>query len=384
MTVPVPLALERLAGCGRPQPARGPGKRPAFSLIELLVSLAIIAVLMGLLLPAVQKVREAASRMACQNNLKQLGLALHGFHDANGYLPPGMLTESTIQDSFHTGFTYLLPHLEQANIQLLYRFDKQWYLPDNYAAVGQQVPVFYCPSNRTRGTMDLTPQMKEWGSAMPPFVGATDYVLCKGANAGLYYDPNLVPPQVRGLFNVTQPPPWSMAAPGQALYAPAFQVRLTDVTDGLSSTFAIGEGAGGNPMYLIADVNNPGQPAIEPFINGPAVPEQGWATASIGDTSHPWYAGVFGVTAQYGLTPDPADEPMNRRLVTPTVYGKDSSGYNASGRDRVSGFRSLHTQGCNFLFADGSIHFLSQSIDPAVYRALSTYAGGEVVGDWGG
>jgi prepilin-type processing-associated H-X9-DG protein/prepilin-type N-terminal cleavage/methylation domain-containing protein len=354
-------------------------RRGAFTLIELLVVIGILAVLVGLLLPAVQKVREAASRMKCQNNLKQLGLALHGFHDVRGYLPPGMLTELNVQDSYHTGLTYLLPFIEQDNVHRLYQYDKTWYDPANYEAVAQQVPLFYCPSNRAGGRIDLAPYVQQWNTAMPPVVGASDYVLCKGANAGLYSNPGLIPPQVRGLFNIAQADFGASNGLTQGTPIPQFRVRLTDISDGTSSTFAVGEAAGGNSLYLIADLNNPSQPVTEPFVNGPAVMDQAWAVASLGDTSHPWYAGVFGVTAQFGLAPDPQDEPMNRRPGTPTVIGSDGSGYNVSGRDRVSGFRSLHTGGCNFLFADGSVHFVQQAIDPAVYRALSTYAGGEVV-----
>jgi prepilin-type processing-associated H-X9-DG protein len=156
-------------------------------------------------------------------------------------------------------------------------------------------------------------------------------------------------------------------------------VRLTDITDGLTSTFAVGEAAGGNSSYVAADINNPSQPATEPFIDGPAVMDQAWAVASLGDAQHPWYAGLFGVTAQFGLPADPQDEPMNRRPATPTIVGSDSSGFNAAGRDRVSGFRSMHPNGCNFLYADGGVRWVGQTIDPAVYRALSTYAGGEVI-----
>ena len=359
------------------QPMRS--RRTAFTLVEVLVVVAIIAILIGLLLPAVQKARDAAARTSCRNNLKQFGLALQNYENANGYLPAGMVTELDIMDSFHTAFTYLLPYIEQDNIYRLYHFDKQWYDPDNYAAVGQQAPIFFCPSNRTRGVIDLTPYIKQWGAAMPPFVGASDYVLCKGANAGLAADPQLIPAQARGLFNVSQAD-FSNSTGGQIEWRPTprFRVRFTDITDGFSSAIAIGEGTGGNGRYTVEDLKNPGQPVMEPFVNGPALMDQAWGVASLGDAQHPWTAGIFGVTAQFGLAPDFKDEPMNRHPGSPSIVGSDRSGYNVTGRDRVSGFRSMHSDGCNFLFADGSVHFLQRSIEPALYRALSTYAGGEV------
>ncbi len=217
--------------------------------------------------------------------------------------------------------------------------------PANYTAVEQQAAIFFCPSNRISGTIDLTPFIQQWGCAMPPYVGACDYVLCKGANACLWTDTSGIPPQAHGLFNQVQF--GSTVNPrGQGPWVPIPQqcVRLTDITDGLSSTIRPGRSGRRQFHYVVADINNLSQPATEPFINGPAKMDQAWGVASVGDYQHPWYASIFGVTAQIGFGANPMDEPMNRRPGMPTILGGDPTGSNATGLDRVSGFRSMHVR----------------------------------------
>jgi prepilin-type N-terminal cleavage/methylation domain-containing protein/prepilin-type processing-associated H-X9-DG protein len=336
--------------------------RHGFTLIELLVVIAIIAVLLGLLIPAIQKVRESAGRTQCQNNLKQLGLALHNYHNFADSFPPGMVsTSSNVSDADATAFTFLLPFLEQDDTHRLYHFEDPWYGLSNYVVVGIPVKLFFCPSNRVEGQIDLTPLISQFNAAMPPVAASCDYILCKGANAAMPQDGRRTPRQVRGVFFIEPK---------------VDGVRLSEITDGTSNTFAIGDGAGGTPLFLVGDLDQPDQPVMD--LTGQFVPvDQSWSAAGCTDHSHPWFGSAFGVTAQYGFPPDPRDEPMNRRLVTPTVQGFDPRGDNGTGKSYVSGFRSLHSAGCNFAFCDGSVHFVNQNIQPDIYRALSTYAGGE-------
>jgi prepilin-type N-terminal cleavage/methylation domain-containing protein len=207
----------------RPSLCRTP--RAGFTLIELLVVIAIIAVLIGLLLPAVQKVREAANRAECLNNLKQLGLACHNFADANGQkLPYG---RSGGGDSHHSWAVLLLPYIEQDNAYRLWTTPlpgvgqqfgiNDFYVPEMQTARELQVSLFYCPSRRS------PPQLAD---ASPPnmyFGSCNDYAACTG-------DGNLINNADSGLIVQT-----SVSG------APRIYIRFSDVADGLSNTLLFGE-----------------------------------------------------------------------------------------------------------------------------------------------
>src|SRR5262249_18978369 len=183
------------------------------------------------------------------------------------------------------------------------------------------------------------------------------------ANGALSLNWQRCPEVVQGVFGIRLP-----GEPG---------LSLTDIQDGASNTLAMGDAAAGTTTYLVRDLGNPSQPAINALTGQVVAIQQSWSAAGVGDPGHPYYGSVLAVTAQYGLGPDPRDEPMNRRPVTPTIWGNDWQGDNSSGRDLVSGFRSKHNGGCNFLFCDSRVRFISQNIRPEVYRALSTHSGGE-------
>jgi prepilin-type processing-associated H-X9-DG protein/prepilin-type N-terminal cleavage/methylation domain-containing protein len=346
-------------------------KRAAMTLVELLVVIAIIALLIALLLPAVQRVREAANRLACASNLRQLGLALHHHHDALGSFPSGMTVSGTddLEHGGFCGFVPLLSFLEQDNWIRQWDPSRNWYESPNDAIVSVEVKVFYCPSNRTRGSIDTSFLVPFAGRPLPN-VAASDYLLSKGANAALC-ERCQIPPAGRGVFDVNT------------------HTRLTDISDGTSNTFAVGEGAGNNPRFGIRRFYPDTAPAQNLFPGQSKLIDQSWSSGpmatqalhSIGLLG----GACLGVTAQRGGQAQPYDERMNNPLGLAALdfnNGCTNSGTAPGTYDTISGFRSVHIGGCNFLFCDGSVRFVSEAIAPDTYRALSTLAGGEVLGDY--
>ncbi len=345
-------------------------QRSAFTVVELLVVMAIIGVLIGLLLPAVQKTREAANRVACLNNLKQLGIALQAYNVAYGTFPIGVITDQNQDDLIvgqATAYDLLLPFIEQDNLQKSWDPSQPWYQGANADEARVQVRLFFCPSNRTQGTVDYQPLGTAIGKTLPDAAASTDYLFCKGSNANLC--PNgMIPSTAVGMFDVNR------------------ARRFTDITDGSSNTFAMGEGAGSSPLYLARANYTDTSPAVSPAGQLVRI-DQAWAAGLVEDTaaagSGYLYGSVLGVTAQRGGFQPPFDEPLNNPLVMAAVDNNqtcDNSGTDPGTYDTVSGFRSVHPGGANFLFGDGSVRFINQSVSAATYEGLSTIAGGETLG----
>jgi prepilin-type N-terminal cleavage/methylation domain-containing protein/prepilin-type processing-associated H-X9-DG protein len=324
-------------------------RRHGFTLIELLVVLAIIGVLIALLLSAVQKVRAAANRMECANHLRQIGLALHSYHDAQGSLPPA-LDNAWVDDNpaAHSIQKYwrfswmarILPYIEQINLwrsleaaasDLTVPAPWPRYTPWDlnadgtyrYPAFATAVPVYSCPADsRTSQVQLLT------NEGPPAFaVACTAYLGVNGTNHQLR-DGVLVP--VRNLTGLCPP-----------------GVRLADVTDGLSNTLLVGE----RP------------PPANLFF--------GWWFCGSGNTTDGEGDVVLGVRE----TNDPPDAPSTPQCpvgpyhYTPGTLDNPCDAFH---------FWSLHSGGANFLFADGSVRFLGYSAD-GIMPQLATRQGGEVV-----
>jgi prepilin-type N-terminal cleavage/methylation domain-containing protein/prepilin-type processing-associated H-X9-DG protein len=303
----------------------------AFTLIELLVVIAIISLLMGLLLPAVQKVRAAANRIQCVNNLKQIGLACHNHHDALGSLPAGYSAQLSYVDGATDTFpgwgwgAMLLPFLEQDNLFKSINFNASLVSPDNATAVRAMVKIYQCPADQTPTAAFALPD--SFGN---PVIAAapSSYAACVGGDE----------------TDVE-------AATGLGVFYRNSRTRLTDITDGASNTLMIGERAWSNAQGIWAGAVPNGV-----LKRGKTNPNPGTAQAFIPAS---------------GLVL--AHSHLNNAL-TDTDGGLDD-------------FSSNHIGGSNFVFADGSVHFIRNipsdtatgyTADSIAFQALGTIAGGEI------
>ena len=298
--------------------------RRAFTLIELLVVIAIIAILIALLLPAVQQAREAARRTQCKNNLKQMGLALHNYHDVHLTLPPGWIAvepDGTV--SAHEGIsgagwgTMILPYLDQSPLYNIFNPNVSIIAPVNDNFRLTNLTAWKCPSDPKPDRWEI---VEEGTTTVLAELPTANYIAGFGTE------------ELDGCENTPGTAP--VLASGQCVGDGAFyhnsRVRFRDVTDGLSNTLVVGE--------------------------------------RMTNEALDWYSTWVGMVQE-------GEEAFQRVQGAFDHVPNDPVAH-------LDDFSSRHEGGCQFVLGDGHVRFLSENIDHGLYQSLGTIQGGEVVGEF--
>lgn len=302
-------------------------RRRAFTLIELLVVIAIIAVLIALLLPAVQQAREAARRTQCKNNLKQIGLALHNYHDMAKCFPFAIGGTG----NKYSALSQLLPHLDQAPLYMQINFSKLYTDPSNSAACMAQINMFRCPSDRM--------------NPMPSVGGATNYIPNKGSSLA-----------------------WQDPAANGVIYWFS-STRMANITDGSSQTVAFSE------RNLTDGSNGISTPDADTYLSSanPVTQDEAVQICAAVDVTN-----LSNQFPQFMGGPWMDGKNAYQHVGPPNTR---SCGFQPASKAAMTA-SSRHVGGVHVLLCDGSVRFAGSNIDLGVWRALGTRQGGETIGEY--